>query len=110
VGRRDYGVRVGNARGDMATGSAIIDAALSEGTDVLLTFSTPSLQAAIRRTSTVPIVFTVVADAVAPGAGTNDTDHLPNVTGVYLVGAYPELIDVIAEVMPNARRLGSLYV
>lgn len=107
---RDYEIRVRNAQGDMATVSAMIDAALSEGTDMLLTFSTPSLQAAIRRTSTVPIVFTLVANAVAAGAGTNDTDHLPNVTGVYLVGAYPELIDVIAEVMPNARRLGSLYV
>lgn len=107
---RDYDIRVRNAQGDMATVSAMIDAALSEGSDLLLTFSTPSLQAAIRRTSDVPIVFTLVANAVAAGAGKNDTDHLPNVTGVYLMGAYPELLDVIAEVLPRARRLGSLYV
>jgi ABC-type uncharacterized transport system substrate-binding protein len=89
---------------------AALTSALSEGTDLLLTFSTPSLQAAIRRTTTVPIVFTLVANAVAAGAGTNDTDHLPNVTGVYLVGAYDELVDVVAEITPAARRLGSLYV
>lgn len=107
---RDYEIRVRNAQGDMATVSAMIDAALSEGSDLLLTFSTPSLQAAMRRTSDVPIVFTLVANAVAAGAGKNDTDHQPNVTGVYLMGAYAELLDVIAEVLPRARRLGSLYV
>jgi ABC-type uncharacterized transport system substrate-binding protein len=107
---RDYEIRVRNAQGDMATVSAMIDAALSDDSDLLMTFSTPSLQAAIRRTSTVPIVFTLVANAVAAGAGTSDTDHLPNVTGVYLMGAYDELLDVIREVMPNARRLGTLFV
>ena len=107
---RDYEIRVRNAQGDMATVSAMIDAALSEDSDLLMTFSTPSLQAAIRRTSTVPIVFTLVANAVAAGAGTSDTDHLPNVTGVYLMGAYDELLDVIRDVMPNARRLGTLFV
>jgi ABC-type uncharacterized transport system substrate-binding protein len=107
---RDYEIRVRNAQGDMATVSGMIDAAISERADLLITFSTPTLQAAIRRTSTVPIVFTLVANAVAAGAGTDDTHHVPNVTGVYLMGAYEELLDVIQEVMPRARRLGTLFV
>ena len=78
--------RIRNAQGDMATVSGSMDAALVEGADLLITFSTPTLQAALRRTKTVPIVFTYLASAVAAGAGKSDTDHLPNVTGVYMAG------------------------
>lgn len=107
---RDYEIRVRNAQGDMATVSGMIDAALSERSDMLLTFSTPTLQAAVRRATSIPIVFTLVANAVAAGAGKSDTDHLPNVTGVYVMGGYEEMLDMIQEVMPKARRLGTLYV
>ena len=40
---------VRNAQGDMATVSALVDAAVGDGADLLLTFSTPTLQAAIQR-------------------------------------------------------------
>ena len=68
----------------MATVSALIDAALSEHADLIVTFSTPTLQAALQRARSVPIVFTYVSSAVAAGAGASDTDHLANVTGVYM--------------------------
>ncbi len=107
---RDFDHTVRNAQGDMATVSGLIDAAVVEGADMLVTFSTPTLQAAIQRTKTVPVVFTYVANAVAAGAGTSDTDHLPNVTGVYMMGAYDKMLELIHEVMPRARVLGTIYV
>jgi len=61
---RDYITTVRNAQGDMATVSALIDAALSEHTDLIVTFSTPTLQAALQRARSVPIVFTYVSSAV----------------------------------------------
>jgi hypothetical protein len=87
---RDYETMVRNAQGDMATVSGLIDAALTDRADLIITFSTPTLQAALQRAKSVPVVFNYVADAVAAGAGTSDTSHLPNVTGVYLLGAYAE--------------------
>jgi ABC-type uncharacterized transport system substrate-binding protein len=94
----------------MATMNSLVDAAISDRTDLLITFSTPTLQAAIQRSQGVPVVFNYVANAVWAGAGRSDTDHLPNVTGVYLPGAYDEMLALIREVLPHARVLGTLYV
>jgi len=107
---RDYEFSVRNAQGDMATLSTMVDAALSSGADLLLTTSTPTLQAALRRAHEVPVVFTFVADAVAAGAGRSNEDHLPNVTGVPSFGAYDDMIDVVRECLPGARRIGMLVV
>src|SRR5690349_16993506 len=100
---RDFEFSVHNAQGDMATLSTMVDAALSSGADLLLTTSTPTLQAALRRAREVPVVFTFVADAVAAGAGRSNEDHLPNVTGVPSFGAYDDMIDVVRECLPGAR-------
>jgi ABC-type uncharacterized transport system substrate-binding protein len=107
---RDYSVRIRNAQGDMATMNSLVDAAIIDRSDLLITFSTPTLQAAIQRSQGVPVVFNYVASAVWAGAGRSDTDHLPNVTGVYLPGAYDEMIALVREVLPDARVLGTLYV
>ena len=87
----------------MATVSGLIDAAVSEHADLIVTFSTPTLQAALQRARSVPIVFTYVVDAVAAGAGTSDTDHLPNVTGVYMHAAYEEMLAIIRRIVPAAK-------
>lgn len=107
---RDYEIRMLNAQGDMATVSSLVDSAISDRTDLLITLSTPTLQAALKRAGQTPIVFTYLADAVAAGAGRSDTDHLPNVTGVYYRSAYTEMIRLIRELLPDAHTIGSLYV
>jgi ABC-type uncharacterized transport system substrate-binding protein len=107
---RDYSVRIRNAQGDMATMNSLVDAAITDKTDLLITFSTPTLQAAIQRSHGVPVVFNYVANAVWAGAGRSDTDHLPNVTGVYVPAAYDEMAALIREVLPDARVLGTLFV
>ena len=107
---KDYTTRIRNAQGDMATMNSLIDAAISDKSDLLITFSTPTLQAAIQRSPNVPVVFNYVANAVWAGAGKSDTDHLPNVTGVYVPAAYEEMVALIREVLPQARVLGTLYV
>jgi ABC-type uncharacterized transport system substrate-binding protein len=107
---RDYVTTIRNAQGDMATVSSLIDAALVERTDLLITFSTPTLQAALARARAVPIVFNYLASPIAAGAGTSDTDHLPNVTGVYMAAAFKEMLELIRATLPAARTLGTLYV
>ncbi len=107
---RDYDVTVGNAQGDMGTVNSLIDAAITAGADLLITLSTPTLQAALQRARNLPIVFTYVASGVIAGAGRSDTDHLPNVTGVYLGGAYADMLAVIHEFFPSVRAMGTLFV
>jgi len=92
----------------MAAVTGLVDAAAADS-DLLITFSTPALQTASQRVKRLPIVFNYVADPIAAGAGTNDRDHLSNVTGVYLLGAYPQMVAMIREYMPGAKVLGSVY-
>jgi ABC-type uncharacterized transport system substrate-binding protein len=101
---RDYEVKILNAQGDMATVSAVTD-----GADLLITFSTPTLQAALRRAQNVPVVFNYVASGLKAGAGKSNTDHAPNVTGVSLLPANEETLALVKTHFPSIRKLGSLY-
>jgi len=105
----DYEVKILNAQGDMATVSALIDASIGSGADLLITFSTPTLQAALRRAQNVPVVFNYVASGLKAGAGKSNTDHAPNVTGVSLLPANDEALSIIRTNFPSIRRLGTLY-
>jgi ABC-type uncharacterized transport system substrate-binding protein len=106
---RDYTYQVRNAQGDMATVSTLVDASAADS-DLIVTFSTPTLQAAVQRAKRVPVVFNYVSDAVAAGAATDDTHHAPNVTGVYLAGAYGQMVPLIRKYLPTAKTLGTVYV
>ncbi len=106
---RDFEVQILNAQGDMATVSALIDSAISSGAELLITFSTPTLQAALRRAQNVPVVFNYVANGLKAGAGRSNTDHAPNVTGVSLLPANDEALTLIRTHFPAIRRLGALY-
>lgn len=107
---RDYTIHLRNAQGDMATLTALADAALSSGADLLVTLSTPTLQATLQRVRDVPVVFTFSSDPIGAGAGRSDDDHLPNVTGVPTLAPYDELADIVLECMPEAKRIGALVV
>jgi ABC-type uncharacterized transport system substrate-binding protein len=106
---RDYEVQILNAQGDMATVSALIDAAITGGADMLITFSTPTLQAALRRAQNVPVVYNYVASGLKAGAGKSNTDHAPNVTGVSLIPANDEALALLRTHFPSIRRVGTLY-
>ena len=105
---RDYKYTVKNAQGDMATVSALIDAAAADS-DLLITFSTPTLQAAVQRVKRLPIVFNYISNPFVAGAGKNDQEHLPNVTGVYLTAAFDQMVPMIRSYLPKARVLGTVY-
>ncbi len=107
---RDYTVTVRNAQGDMPTLSGIVDAAVGDGADLLMTLSTPTLQTALQRVKTLPIIFSFSSNPIGAGAGRSYDDHLPNVTGVPATAAYADTLALIRELLPNARRLGNLIV
>lgn len=108
---KDFEISVRNAQGDMATLNSLVDAAISDRVDLLMTLSTPTLQAAIQRApKSLPIVFTYVSNAFIAGAGKSNEDHLPNVTGVPMLAAYADMFAGLKQMLPRARRIGTLYV
>ncbi len=105
----DFEVKTLNAQGDMATVSALIDAAITGGADMLVTFSTPTLQAALRRARTIPVVYNYVASGLKAGAGKSNADHVANVTGVSLLPANDEALAILKKDFPSIHRIGTLY-
>ncbi|HWW61983.1 MAG TPA: ABC transporter substrate-binding protein [Thermoanaerobaculia bacterium] len=106
---RDFEVKILNAQGDMATVSALIDTAVTGGADMLITFSTPTLQAALRRAQNVPVVYNYVSSGLKAGAGKSNTDHAPNVTGVSLLPANDEALSILRTHFPSIHKIGTLY-
>lgn len=109
VAGRDYTITLRSAQGDVATLGALIDAALTDGADIIVPLSTPTLQAAVRRVKDRPVVFTLIANPMAAGAGKSYTDHLPNVTGVAVLGPIGEMLDLLSRHYPSIKRVGTLY-
>jgi ABC-type uncharacterized transport system substrate-binding protein len=107
---RDFELRVRNAQGDMATLSGLVDAAANDSTDLLVVSTTPALQSALQRARGRPVIFTLVANPVIAGAGKSDSDHLPFVTGSYIPAPHAEGIAALKQCLPNAKRIGTLFV
>ncbi len=106
---KDFATILRNAQGDIGTLNAIFDELSGDDTDLIVSFSTPALQSALQKVSRKPIVFAVVLDPIAAGAGKSDHDHKKNVAGVYLDFPYAPMIDLVRAVFPNARRLGTVF-
>jgi ABC-type uncharacterized transport system substrate-binding protein len=110
---RDYEIKISSAQGDLATLPSLIDAAIDAKAQVIVTLQDATLQVAVQRVKSVPVVFNLLSDPFAAGAGTTDTNHLPNITGVYSPGfGDPEQVrrlQLIRQVLPKARRIGVLF-
>jgi ABC-type uncharacterized transport system substrate-binding protein len=110
---RDYELKISSAQGDLATLPSLIDAAMDQKAKAIVTLQDATLQAAVQRAKGVPIVFNLLSDPFAAGAGTSDSNHLPNITGVYSPGfGDPEQtrrVDLIRKLIPKARKIGVLF-
>jgi ABC-type uncharacterized transport system substrate-binding protein len=109
VAGRDYKTTFRNAQGDIATLNAVLDELNGDETDLVVTVSTPTLQAALRKLDRKPLVFAGVLDPIAAGAGKSDSDHRPHVTGAYLALPYAAMARAVRQVLPRARRVGTLF-
>ncbi len=77
--------------------------------DMIAAFSTTSLQAALHATRDIPIIFSSVANPYLAGAGASAEDHLNNVSGVSSLGPIKQSLDFIKEILPEVKRIGTLY-
>jgi len=109
VDGRDYKLRIRSAQGDMITLTSLVDAAENNRANLLILFQAQTLYAAIDRAPSVNKMFTLLQDPFVLGAGQTDAEHLPRLTGMYLVPPFEELIGMIAECRPSIYTLGTIY-
>jgi ABC-type uncharacterized transport system substrate-binding protein len=111
---KDFVLKVKSAQGDPAALATMMDASVSAGVDVIVVLGTEVLQTALLRIKETPVVFQVVVDPFAVGAGRTATEHQSNVTGVYLSPEVArklneQLVAYIRDLQPNAKKLGFLF-
>jgi ABC-type uncharacterized transport system substrate-binding protein len=98
-----------NAQGDMSTLNQLVVDGVASAPAVIMSISTPSLQALMKRNDRIPCVFTTVFDPYVTGVGTGPKDHLPLFTGVTSHSDFPRLIEVVRATWPAAKRIGTVY-
>ena len=55
------------------------------------------------------MVFTVVYDPIDAGAGPTREEHVPNITGVGSFPPIPDTVQLIRDLVPGVRRVGTVY-
>jgi len=98
-----------NGGGELHEVQKIAEEFIAQRVDLIVAFSTPSLQAALHATREIPIVFCSVANPYLAGAGATADDHLSNVTGVSSEGPIKQSLALVREILPQAKRIGTLW-
>jgi putative ABC transport system substrate-binding protein len=101
----------GDAQGDMPTLQSIVRQHLSTNVDVIVPLTTPSLMATanVVKGTDRRVVFTEVYDPYAAGVAVSPKDHQLNLTGVASPPPIGPVLDLIAELVKGARRIGTIY-
>lgn len=97
------------AYGDIRTTQRIAEDFAAQGKDLIFAISTPSAQAAYSATKTIPIVFTAVTDPVDAGIAETLSRSGTNVTGTSDGLPMAPQLDLLVEMLPEARTIGVLY-
>jgi len=101
----DYVLTIKSAQGDIGTLNSLLADARDRQVDLIVTSSTPVQQAAMRQISAIP----VVALNADPQRIAGDSGMPVNMTGAALIGDFAGMVALIREVLPQARRVGTVF-
>lgn len=104
-------VEVKNAAADQGTAKQISDGFVSDKVDLVCAIATPSAQAAYNSAmnSDIPAVYTAVTDPVAAKLAKEDGTPAGNVTGTSDELPIKAQLEMIREMLPDAKNIGILY-
>lgn len=98
-----------SAQGNTGTAAQIARKFVGDKPDAIVAIATPSAQAVIASTKTVPVVFSAVTDPVVAKLVPSWEASHTNVTGVSDLLALDKQMDLVKQVVPGAKRVGMVY-
>ncbi len=98
-----------SANGSMPTQQQIAAKFVGEGVDVIVPITTPTSQAVVAATKTIPIVFAVVIDPVKAKIIPQFKQPGGNVTGVSDAPPIAAQLKLFREILPNLKKIGFIY-
>jgi putative ABC transport system substrate-binding protein len=97
------------AQGNTAIAAQIARKFVGDKPDVIVAIATPSAQAVVAATKSIPVVYSAVTDPVAAQLVTSMKPSGTNVTGVSDTLELEKQVDLIKRVVPGAKRVGMVY-
>ncbi|WP_312962868.1 ABC transporter substrate-binding protein [Stutzerimonas nitrititolerans] len=97
------------AQGNTATAAQIARKFVGDRPDAIVAIATPSAQAVVASTKSVPVVFAAVTDPVAAQLVRNWEPSGTNVTGVSDELELDRQMELVKRVIPDAKRVGMVY-
>ncbi|MEW5678765.1 ABC transporter substrate-binding protein [Comamonas kerstersii] len=98
-----------SAQGNTGTAAQIARKFVGDKPDAIVAIATPSAQAVVAATKTVPVVFSAVTDPVAAKLVPSWEASGTNVTGVSDLLALDKQMDLVKQAVPDAKRVGMVY-
>ena len=107
-------MKTSSSQGDLGTLPSLIHERVDAKADVIVARQDETLQAAVQRVKTIPIVFNILSDPFAAGAGTSDSNppgqhHRGLLAGLWRPGAGPSGSQLIKRVVPKVKKIGILF-
>ncbi|CAM2922318.1 ABC transporter substrate-binding protein [Vibrio rarus] len=97
------------AQGNPAIAVQIARQFVGDNPDVLVGIATPTAQALVSATRTIPVVFTAVTDPVGAKLISQLEKPGKNVTGLSDLSPVAQHVDLIKEILPQAKTIGVVY-
>lgn len=98
-----------SAQSNPGTAAQIARKFIGDNPDVIVAIATPSAQAVVAATKSIPVVYSGVTDPVSSQLVPDWKASGTNVTGVSDLLALDKQIDLIKKVVPKAKRVGMVY-
>lgn len=98
-----------NAQGDQSNTNTIASKLVNDGNDLILAIATPAAQAVANATTDIPILITAVTDPHDSGLVASNEAPGGNVTGTSDLTPVRQQMELLKELVPNAKTVGLLY-
>ncbi|WP_016834745.1 ABC transporter substrate-binding protein [Herbaspirillum lusitanum] len=98
-----------SAQGNTGTAAQIARKFVGDKPDAIVAIATPSAQALVSATKTIPVVYSGVTDPVAAQLVKDWKPSGTNVTGVSDLLELEKQVDLIKRVVPSVKRVGMVY-
>ncbi|ASU37406.1 ABC transporter substrate-binding protein [Herbaspirillum sp. meg3] len=98
-----------SAQGNTGTAAQIARKFIGDKPDAIVAIATPSAQAVVAATKSIPVVYSGVTDPVAAQLVKDWKPSGTNVTGVSDLLELEKQVDLIKRVVPNVKRVGMVY-
>ncbi len=100
-----------NAQSDTGTAATISDSFVSQGVDLVCAIATPTAMSAYNSCmdTEIPVIYTAVSDPLSAGLIDEEGANVGNITGTCDQLPVKEQIEMIRELMPDAKTIGILY-